>query len=510
MKTPSPSALWLVPLAAALAGACSGGDSTPADTKPYSREKLLDPKTCNECHQDHYREWSGSMHAYASTDPVFRAMNARGQKETNGALDNFCVNCHAPLAVSEGKTQDGTDLDAVPAELQGVTCYFCHNVTDVNDTHNNPLALANDTTMRGGITGRDGDPPPLKFKGHGTEYSRLHDSHDLDSSKLCGACHDIVVPGHFSGAANDAGVPSDVLLEKTFAEWKSSIFSLPQTRQSPFPPQNCGNCHFGLEKGVPIANPPGVHQTMPTRKQRHRHTFPAVDTALVDFPERDVQLGLVKDALNIELRVEACVDPVGQGITVSLENLSAAHYFPSGASQDRRLWVELHGYKQGKEVFQSGVVPADTAATDVPGTWILRDETLKADGKTPAHMFWDVARVNSRTIGVSIAENPNANIISRRFPPTPETQGLQRLTVKVWLEPIGLDVVDDMIAAGYLDRALRDSMPRFTLVLPSALNDAGAAEGIALDWTLARAIQPDNLNAPCLENTVTKFPKPAP
>jgi len=43
------------------------------------------------------------------------------------------------------------------------------------------------------------------------------------------------------------------------------------------------------------------------------------------------------------------------------------------ASQDRRLWVELHGYEQGKEVFQSGIVPAGTAATDVAGTWLLRD-----------------------------------------------------------------------------------------------------------------------------------------
>ena len=31
------------------------------------------------------------MHAYASDDPVFQAMNKRAQRETNGALGDFCV-----------------------------------------------------------------------------------------------------------------------------------------------------------------------------------------------------------------------------------------------------------------------------------------------------------------------------------------------------------------------------------------------------------------------------------
>jgi hypothetical protein len=66
---------------ATFSAACSSSDDAPST---YSVDKLMDPETCNECHQDHYKEWSGSMHAYASEDPVFRAMNARGQEETNG------------------------------------------------------------------------------------------------------------------------------------------------------------------------------------------------------------------------------------------------------------------------------------------------------------------------------------------------------------------------------------------------------------------------------------------
>ena len=85
-------------LTLAIAGAACGDDQ-PA-SRP--RAELLDPLTCKECHAKHYDEWSGSVHAYASRDPVFLALNRRGQEETAGALGSFCVKCHAPMAVAEG------------------------------------------------------------------------------------------------------------------------------------------------------------------------------------------------------------------------------------------------------------------------------------------------------------------------------------------------------------------------------------------------------------------------
>ena len=124
----------------------------PTPVKTLSIEELQDPKSCKACHQQHYEEWSASMHAYASEDPVFLAMNKRGQRETNGELGSFCVQCHAPMALRTGATTDGLNLETLPSHLQGVTCYFCHSVTGVEGTHNNPLTLADDGVMRGGIT----------------------------------------------------------------------------------------------------------------------------------------------------------------------------------------------------------------------------------------------------------------------------------------------------------------------------------------------------------------------
>ena len=152
--------------------ACGGGDTY------LSTEELMKPETCMQCHADHYTQWSGSMHAYASNDPVFLAMNARGQKVTGGALGSFCVQCHAPLAVSLGLTTDGTNLDQVPQYAKGVTCYFCHTVESVAGDHNNPLVLASDDTMRGGIA------KPIASPAHRTAQSPYLDSHANESAQM--------------------------------------------------------------------------------------------------------------------------------------------------------------------------------------------------------------------------------------------------------------------------------------------------------------------------------------
>ena len=141
-----------------------------------SPEALQDPESCAECHPDHHRQWSGSMHAYASEDPIFRAMNAQGQVETGGELGDFCVQCHAPLAVELGLTTDGSNLDEVPEHLRGIGCAYCHQVDEVAGDHNNPLRFAGDALLRGPY--RD----PIENRAHDSAYSSLHDRDEFESS----------------------------------------------------------------------------------------------------------------------------------------------------------------------------------------------------------------------------------------------------------------------------------------------------------------------------------------
>lgn len=421
--------------------ACSDDGAGPPEAEPLTNEQLLDPQACASCHPVHYEQWRGSMHAYASHDPVFRAMNERGQRETDGELGDFCVQCHAPMALETGATTDGTNLHEVPDALQGVTCVFCHSVSDVQGTHNNPLLLADDLTMRGGIT------DPIHSGAHASVYSELHDRDRLDSSAMCGSCHDVVL---------DNGIH----LEATYLEWSESVYADPSGIGL-----SCGSCHMPSSEGL-AAEVPGA----PLRRI-HDHRMPGVDVALTPFPHTEEQRALVQESLDLTLLPELCVfeGDFGTEVRVTLENIGAGHSFPSGAAHDRRVWIEVIGYREGVAIWETGTVqdgePVRARELQDPQMWTLGDRATKADG-SPAHQFWDIENLESARLLAPVTTDPS----DPRFLDNHEsrTWGLgdrspDRVTMRVRMRPIGLDTLDDLIESGDLDPVIRDRMPTFTL-----------------------------------------------
>jgi Cytochrome c554 and c-prime len=442
-------------VAAALTG-CADRDAPPAESH-FEREQLLDPETCRGCHSDHYREWAGSMHAYASQDPVFLAMNRRGQAETDGALGDFCVKCHAPLALLEGATTDGLNLDEVPKHLQGVGCYFCHNVDAVEGTHDNPLRLSGDTTLRGGVK----DPRPNRA--HGSQYSELFSSPRVESATLCGSCHDVTVP-------SPPG-PAEVHLERTFQQWRGSIFAPPQAADDTAA-LSCNGCHMLPTVGVPIAD--GLGSSAPLRS-RHAHTFAGVDVALTPFPNTgdaeldrtssEQQLADLERLLDSTLRLEICVLKRFTGestLKVTLDNATAGHNFPTGSAQDRRAFVEVRAFAEGADdpFYESGVVPDGQAVATLedPDLWLLRDRLFNAAGEE-VHQFWEAAELREGTLPVATSLDPLspgflAGHALRQYPRQGQLeQAPERVTVRVRLEPIGREVLADLVASGHLSAA---------------------------------------------------------
>ena len=438
----------------AVLAACNGGEGPK-----LSVEELQDPATCMECHPKHYQQWSGSMHAYASEDPVFVAMNARGQRETNGALGAFCVSCHAPMAVALGLT-DGQNFDpaALPPAAKGVTCFFCHNVENVTDIHNNPLQLAMDQTMRGGLEDPKSNPA------HHSKYDRLMDS-DRNESEMCGACHDITVPEEING------VPGGVAVERTFKEWKETFF---HTDKTPEIHLTCGNCHMFSSDDV-VADFDGV-ELRPNGF--HDHSMPAIDQALTPFPEMEAQARGIKEILEPSIAVIGpsrigdaplggiCVTPLAGGqISVRLDSFSVGHSFPSGAALDRRVWVEVIGYNAANEViFESGVVPDGTDPEQIgdPNLFGLWDRTFKKDN-TEAHFFWEVARIDSQLLKGPVTNDPLSPLadhsITKVYPIGPAYAQLERVKVRVRLRPLPFSTIDLLIASGDLAPEIRDRIP---------------------------------------------------
>jgi hypothetical protein len=418
------------------------------------------------------------MHAYASLDPVFLAMNRRGQEETKGKLGSFCVGCHAPLALRDGATSDGLNLEEVPQHLQGVTCYFCHDVEAVEGSHNNPLRLSDGVVMRGGLT----DPRPNSA--HAAEYSDLFAGPRAESATLCGSCHDVLVPS--------PPAPVALHLERTFSQWQGSIFAVPQAADETAA-LSCNGCHMLPTSGVPVADSPGA----PLRS-RHAHTFAGVDVALGAFPQTgdalldeassELQSHDLQRLLDTTLRLEICVTTRLTGeasIQVALDNATAGHNFPSGAAQDRRAFVEVQAFAAGADApyYTSGVVEDGAAVTDLddPDLWLLRDR-LFDDAGEPVNQFWQAAELREGTLPVATDLNPLspgfvAGHALRLFP----AQGLlrqapERVTVRVRLEPVGREVLQELVDSGHLDQADARALPTHSLLPNRHLaTTAGAA-----------------------------------
>ncbi len=407
--------------------ACSDDRAGPAPVY-LSRDELMDPVTCAQCHQKHYDEWASSMHAYAADDPIFVAMNRRGQREA--AIGDFCVNCHAPMAVRTGATEDGLNLDSLPGKLKGVTCYFCHSVNGVEGTHDNPLTLADDGMMRGQFA----DAVPSSA--HGSLYSPLHDRDQLESAKLCGTCHDIV---------NDRGAH----IERTYAEWQASVFSEPVIGTT------CGQCHMDQSTNLePAAQAPGVFS-----RRLHSHRFPAVDLPLIPAPGAEALAEGVQAFLDTSLQSALCVRGTAGAaqIQVVLDNVAAGHRWPSGSAQDRRAWVEVTAYAAGAVIYQSGAVPPGTSVTDLsdPDLWLIRDCLFDEQG-AEVHMFWEAAEYESNLLPAQVTfdQSDPRYYQSHVFQSYPRSAVLpvypDRVTLRVHLQPIGLDVFDQLVQTGDL------------------------------------------------------------
>lgn len=286
--------------------------------EPRTTHQLVfrSPEQCRECHPQHVADWEGSMHAYAMTDPVFHALADVVAADFQGQVGQLCTQCHTVpgflgnetvvTRAPDGQYEQRTE-GLSPVAQAGVSCDVCHQITQVLEPMNASIQLTPDGTIRGPFA----DAMPNTF--HESIESPLH-----RTGQLCVGCHDFVLP--------IVGRP--VPLEQTAHEWETEYLAGGGDQQ-------CQDCHMTPREGQAAVGGP--------TRTIHAHTFHAVDTALVDFPDRTRQRALVEDILShaIELRVAIETDTSGAptGASVSLHNL-AGHAIPSGVSVERRVWVE--------------------------------------------------------------------------------------------------------------------------------------------------------------------------
>jgi hypothetical protein len=241
------------------------------------------------------------------------------------------------------------------------------------------------------------------------------------------------------------------------------------------------------------------------------HRLPGVDVALTAFPEADTQRLLVQSLLDSTLLGTLCLT-ADQRIEVTLDNVGAGHFWPSGATPDRRAWIELTAYSGGAVMYQSGAVPLGQSVETIadPDLWLIRD-CLFDEARSSVHMFWEAT-----SLGV-LNQIPGPVKPNLQDPTTftrshlrylyPAAAGLpsrpDRVTLKVLVKPIGDDVLQDLVASGDLDPTVASQVPTFALGEPAAM-----------EWTAAAAQAPTDIQTrmtvpglSCVGTEVTMYRK---
>jgi len=433
--------------------------------KYLTPEQLRDPETCKGCHPSHYREWASSMHAYAARDPVFVAMNQRGQRETKGELGDLCVRCHAPMAVADGLTRDGLNLAQLPDQQRGVSCYFCHNAVAVEDDHNGALRIAGDDMMRGPLT------DAVESFAHRSGFTDMFDHAKPEHNAMCGGCHDIVLK-------------NGVELERTYREFQHGLYGQRPSESAPTL-ENCAGCHMPPSRNQPAAvSPAGA-----PKRTLHEHLWPGVDVALTDFPDKALQRAAIEDCqLGIASVQFLTVDVAAPNVFTFKLETNAGHNQPSGASQDRRMWLEVLAYdREGKliDAASSGNIADQQIEDDGqrdPQLWMFRDRIFDAAGQE-RFMFWEAAPSAAHPLGYESSALPvrpmndmlgiGTHSVQKAFTlAAADGSAPARVTARLRMRPIGMDVLQDLVQSGDLDAAVLREMPTLTF-------------GAQLEWTQA-------------------------
>jgi hypothetical protein len=221
----------------------------------------------------------------------------------------------------------------------------------------------------------------------------------------------------------------------------------------------------------PVAQVTGT--TMPAR-YTYAHDFPGVDIALPGYAAAGADTAKVQEFLQTTLQGALCVTQTG-GIRVIVDNVDAGHFWPSGSAQDRRAWAEVIATKGGQTIYQSGVVPDGTpvaSITNDPDLWLLRDCMFDASGKQ-VDMFWEAASYE----GNALPAPTTFDMTQMAFYKTHVVQSFPRavgstlpqmpdqVTLRIRLQPIGLDVLQDLVKSGDLkDMSVLANMPTWDVV----------------------------------------------
>ncbi len=253
---------------------------------------------CVECHEDRYKEWSGSMHALAVMDPIYRTAYMKAVL-FEPSYREYCLKCHSPT------TNITKDFNLTKSlSIEGVSCSFCHSVKEV-DIKNNTYELNQNGTMVG--------PYRDSFtEKHPSNYSDI-----LTKSEFCAGCHEFSLNG--------------IPISETYSEWKEG----PYSKEG----KQCQDCHMQALPGYVANNI--------KRENVYRHLWYGGHTG--QFLEK---------AFNVDYQIEKEGKKVK--VTVNITNKNVGHKIPSGLPTRQVILHFNVTDDKGKEIYGDKRIYAKT------------------------------------------------------------------------------------------------------------------------------------------------------
>jgi hypothetical protein len=290
-----------------------------------------DPQVCLGCHVEKFEMWETSQMSRGYTGDFFQAqyfklavIDAKRDEDVKG-LTAGCIGCHSPSAYLAGdypptpthpeKIDNFWDQSSGIKQFadRGVFCDFCHTIEDFDDTMPFNHNYINKATPE--VDPKRGDLEFPWSPHHETARSELH-----EDAQFCGICHN---------EQNDFGV----WVKATEIEYQDSVYPAQYIA--------CQDCHMPPVEGKPA-------KMGPARDENHDHWFGGGFTGFVEGAA-DVTINLDRTQLKAGEQVE---------FDIKVHQLAPGHKFPTGASEERDVWLHVGIYdKDGKELEHIPVPP---------------------------------------------------------------------------------------------------------------------------------------------------------
>lgn len=246
----------------------------------FSRDAFPSATACKKCHEQIYREWSMSGHAYAAISPMFHKFEQRINDLSQGTIGYFCMRCHAPVATTMELRRDQPIWDGPRVFREGVTCVACHRVVQAHGKDNGERRIE-----PGGVN----SPIVGSGSGLGVELAKKHADYfkvktdpkdkrpgqvmhrrviqfdQLSKSTFCVSCHQVAV---------EPGIALEVVWNQYRASpaWRKGI--------------TCQDCHMGRVPGMaegysvgPVAIIDGKQVTPDRKHSNHQFYGPGYSIA---------------------------------------------------------------------------------------------------------------------------------------------------------------------------------------------------------------------------------------